>query len=55
MYENYVCNYYDDHHVESYNLEFYFIKQRHDELEHLSLITEWKSDMDKNAYKKRAK
>ena len=34
---------------------FIFIKQRHDELEHLSLITEWKSDMDKNAYKKQAK
>ena len=50
VYEKYVSNYYDDHHVESYNLEFkYFVKNCLDELEHLGLITDWTSNMEKYA------
>ena len=49
VYENYVSNYYDDCHVQSYNLKLIFFKQRLDELDHPALITEWISNMDEDA------
>ena len=56
MYEKYVSNYYDDWHIESYNLEFlFFVKQPLDELENPTPITEWRSNMDKYSDKKQEK
>ena len=51
MYEKYVSNCYNDRNVESYKLELMFsLKNRLDELEHPSLITEWTHNMDEYAY-----
>ena len=56
MYKKYVSSYYDNCHVESYNLGFKIIvKQLLDELEHNALITEWKSIVEKYSRKKQAK
>ena len=56
VYDNYVSYFYDNHPVEPYNPDFeMFVKQRHDELKHPALITEWTSNMDKDAYKKQSR
>ena len=53
VYDTNVSNFYDDCHVESFNLEFaFFVKHNLDELEHLTFITKWTSNIDKTAYKK---
>ena len=48
MYDTYASNFYEDLHVEFYNLDFK-AKQRFDELEHTALIINWISNMDKQA------
>ena len=56
MYEKYASKFYDDRHVDLYNLEFiFFVKQRLDKLGHPSLITNWKNNMDKTDYKEQGK
>ena len=51
VYDKYAYNYYDNCHVESYNLGFFNVKHVIYELEHPELITRWTSNMDEDAYK----
>ena len=51
MYDTYLSHYDDDRHVENFNEECKIVKQSLDELEHPSLITEWKNNTEKAAYK----
>ena len=53
VYEKYISNFYDDRHVDLYNLECKtFFKQCLDELEHAALVTYWTSNIEKSSDEK---
>ena len=55
LYDIFQSHFYDERHVKLYTEPFqFFVKQRLDELEHPSLITEWNHNMDTASYMKQS-
>ena len=52
MYDTYSTKFYYGRHVETFKLHFkYFVEHNLKEIEHRSILTYWKRNLDKYAYK----